>query len=300
MFDTARPIDNARLGTYTPGAATVNLRGLGPNRSLTLVDGRRAIPSNASGAVDLNTIPQIVIDNIEVITGGASSVYGADALAGVTNIKIRNNFEGMEVRARGGVNEAGGDGKEWQFSTLMGLEPRGQGPRDGGYRLQQARNLAVEEPRLVPRTRWTSPLSNSGDYLFGVYPGRRPVSSAPTATRAADAQRGDCPGRHALHHDQPGAERRRRHRTTCSTTRGRATAPPRRRSNQVFFDRTCGTTINCVTNLTPGGFYFNPDGTMFTRQSNGAAVAGITPQYGPQSYTGPLGGTRSGSRRGHV
>ncbi len=61
MFDTARPIDNARLGTYTPGAATVNLRGLGPNRSLTLIDGRRAISSNASGAIDLNTIPQIAI-----------------------------------------------------------------------------------------------------------------------------------------------------------------------------------------------------------------------------------------------
>ncbi|RYZ67180.1 MAG: hypothetical protein EOP08_03320, partial [Proteobacteria bacterium] len=109
MFDTARPVDNARAGQYTPGAATVNLRGLGPNRNIVLIDGRRGVPTNASGAIDLNTVPQIAIGNIEVITGGASSVYGADALAGVTNIRLRDNFNGVEVRARGGINEAGGE-----------------------------------------------------------------------------------------------------------------------------------------------------------------------------------------------
>ncbi len=287
MFDTARPIDNARLGTYTPGAATVNLRGLGPNRSLTLVDGRRAISSNASGAVDLNTIPQIVIDNIEVITGGASSVYGADALAGVTNIKIRNNFEGMEVRARGGVNEAGGDGKEWQFSTLIGTNLAGKGHAMVGIDYSK-RELSLWKNRSWFRDVMESPLSTSGDYLFGVYPGYAPGAAGAGCNTV---QVGDyAPG------------------TLCTTT-NRAlnggggsnnvfnntwagNSPAQAAINQVFFDRTC-TNINCVTNLTPGGFYFNPDGTLFTRQANGPAVAGITPQFGPQGYTGPLGGTEA-------
>ena len=87
MFNMALLPDNAgMIGIVVPGAANVNLRGLGANRSLVLVDGRRGMPTNASMTVDLNTIPSIAIGNIEVITGGASAVYGADALAGVTNI----------------------------------------------------------------------------------------------------------------------------------------------------------------------------------------------------------------------
>ena len=291
MFDTARPVDNARLGTYTPGAATINLRGLGPNRALTLIDGRRGVASNASGALDLNTVPQIVIDNIEVITGGASSVYGADALAGVTNIKIRNNFEGMEVRARGGVNEAGGDGKEWQFSTLMGLNLAGKGHAMVGIDYSK-REISLWKNRSWFRDVMESPLSNNGDYLFGVYPGYQPGS---TNTGCNTTVVTTATGTY-----QPG--------TLCTTTNRAVNGgggsnnvfnnawagngPTQAAINQVFADRNC-VGINCVNNLTPGGYYFNPDGSIFVRQSAGTAVAGITPQYGPQSYTGPLGGTPS-------
>jgi iron complex outermembrane receptor protein len=277
MFDTARPVDNARLGTYTPGAATVNLRGLGPNRSLTLIDGRRGVSSNASGALDLNTIPQIVIDNIEVITGGASSVYGADALAGVTNIKLRNNFEGLEVRARGGVNEAGGDGKEWQFSTLMGVNLADKGHAMVGIDYSK-REVSLWNNRSWFRDVMASPLSASGDYLFSVWPGYAPGTSSAGCNTTG---------------------------TICTTTSRALTAgggsnnvfnntwagngPSQAAINQVFADRTC-TGANCVTN-TLGGYFFNPDGTVFTRNSQLPAVAGITPQYGPQSFTGALGGT---------
>ena len=74
--------------TSTPGAATLNLRGLGTNRNLILIDGRRAQPSNAALVVDINTIPAAAIANVEVITGGASSVYGPDAMAGVVNFVL--------------------------------------------------------------------------------------------------------------------------------------------------------------------------------------------------------------------
>src|SRR5690606_33035165 len=102
-----------------PGAANVNLRGLGANRSLTLIDGHRAMPLNASMIVDLNTIPSIAIGSMEVITGGASAVYGADALAGVTNIKFRDDFEGVTMTVKGGTNEVG-DGEEYQLGALIG------------------------------------------------------------------------------------------------------------------------------------------------------------------------------------
>src|SRR5690606_17678708 len=120
MFNMSLLPDNAgMIGIVVPGAANVNLRGLGANRALTLIDGHRAMPVNASMTVDLNTIPSIAIGGMEIITGGASAVYGADALAGVTNIKFRDDFEGITVRMRGGINEVG-DGDEYQVGALFG------------------------------------------------------------------------------------------------------------------------------------------------------------------------------------
>lgn len=89
----------------------VNLRGLGTDRTLTLVNGRRRVAgSGASSAVDLNTIPAAMVDRIDVITGGAAAVYGADAVSGVVNVILRRDFEGLEVSARDGVAEHGGAG----------------------------------------------------------------------------------------------------------------------------------------------------------------------------------------------
>jgi outer membrane receptor protein involved in Fe transport len=102
-----------------PGAATLNLRGLGTNRTLVLVNGRRAQPVNALLVVDVNTIPSAAIKNVEVITGGAAAVYGADAIAGVVNFKMRDDFEGIEVNSQFGVAQAG-DGFNAQVSGLIG------------------------------------------------------------------------------------------------------------------------------------------------------------------------------------
>ena len=80
------------------GTATVNLRGLGPSRTLVLVDGRRIMPGSPAGsAADLNFIPSALVERVEVLTGGASSTYGADAVAGVVNFLMQRNFEGFKV-----------------------------------------------------------------------------------------------------------------------------------------------------------------------------------------------------------
>lgn len=78
------------------GTATVDLRGLGTNRTLVLVDGTRATPTTRFGAVDINSIPTALIKRVEVLTGGASAVYGSDAVAGVVNFILKDDFEGVE------------------------------------------------------------------------------------------------------------------------------------------------------------------------------------------------------------
>ncbi len=105
-----------------PGAATVALRGLGPERTLMLVNGRRLAPSGVRGAPvapDLNLIPSAMIDRIEILTDGASSIYGADAVAGVVNIILRDDFEGMEVRGFTSVPTEDG-GQETLISVIGG------------------------------------------------------------------------------------------------------------------------------------------------------------------------------------
>lgn len=105
--------------TLTAGAATLSLRGLAPNRNLVLIDGRRAMPVNATMSVDINSIPAAAIQRVEVITGGASSVYGADAVAGVVNFILKKNFEGATFNMQYGAMQNGGAG-EASLSGLFG------------------------------------------------------------------------------------------------------------------------------------------------------------------------------------
>lgn len=91
------------------GAAFVNLRGLGTGRTLVLIDGRRRVSgSSDSSAVDLSTIPASMIERVEIITGGASAVYGADAVSGVINVILKQDFRGFELSAQGGISQHGG------------------------------------------------------------------------------------------------------------------------------------------------------------------------------------------------
>lgn len=102
------------------GQANVALRGLEAGRTLVLLDGRRIVPSDPGGLVDLNLIPASIIDNVEVITGGASAVYGSDAIAGVVNIKTRR-FEGLEASVSYGQTTES-DGDRTNIALTGGLE----------------------------------------------------------------------------------------------------------------------------------------------------------------------------------
>jgi iron complex outermembrane receptor protein len=106
--------------TLSLGIGGVNLRGIGPNRTLVLIDGRRAQPSNAALLIDANTIPSAAIERVETITGGASAVYGADAMAGVVNFILKKDFEGVDMDLQTEMTEKH-DGEETRFTTLMGV-----------------------------------------------------------------------------------------------------------------------------------------------------------------------------------
>ena len=101
------------------GVATLNLRGLGSSRTLVLVNGRRYVSYDTSQVVDLNTIPQFMLESVDVVTGGASAVYGSDALAGVVNFRLKQDFTGLEVGSQYSVTEEG-DGGRFQTYAAIG------------------------------------------------------------------------------------------------------------------------------------------------------------------------------------
>jgi len=108
------------------GTARLNLRGMGASRTLVLLNGRRLAPTDLGSAVDINTIPGALIDRVEVITGGASTVYGSDAVAGVVNFITRDSFEGLNVEGSYNITEKG-DSDIYDVNLAYGFELDGAG-----------------------------------------------------------------------------------------------------------------------------------------------------------------------------
>ena len=122
------------------GTATVDLRGLGESRTLVMVNGRRWVPSNQSGVVDLNTIPASLIENVEIITGGASAVYGSDAIGGVVNFKMKEDFEGVELSTLYDTTTEG-DAEKFNLDLTIGgnfADDRGNAVLYVGYSKREA------------------------------------------------------------------------------------------------------------------------------------------------------------------
>jgi len=101
------------------GQGNIQLRGLGPKATLVLLDGRRLVPANGTGVVDVNIIPPALIESVEIVSGGASAVYGSDAVAGVVNFKLKPKFDGVELDASGAIADRG-DGQEWSAGITAG------------------------------------------------------------------------------------------------------------------------------------------------------------------------------------
>lgn len=172
----------------------VDLRKLGFNRTLTLVNGRRQVAGDIfSNAVDLNSIPASLIERVEVVTGGTSAIYGADAVSGVINVILKKNFDGFEARVRGGVASRG-DAESFGASFTAGqnfAEERGNISATFVYDTQEgvkatarsyavnglnwivnpanrASNDGVPNQILRERIRFLGPPTQSGFIDFGV------------------------------------------------------------------------------------------------------------------------------------
>lgn len=101
------------------GTSQINLRGMGPGRTLVMLNGRRLASSGIGSAVDANNLPNALTERVEIITGGASTVYGSDAIAGVVNVITRKDFDGLELNASAYVTEAG-DSETYDVNVAFG------------------------------------------------------------------------------------------------------------------------------------------------------------------------------------
>lgn len=122
------------------GVATVNLRGLGSQRTLVLVDGRRYMSFDVSQTVDLNTIPSALIERVDVVTGGQSAVYGSDAIAGAVNFVLKRNFSGVELNVTQNLTGRG-DGSTFDVNGIIGgnfEDGRGNATIYAGYTKRNA------------------------------------------------------------------------------------------------------------------------------------------------------------------
>jgi iron complex outermembrane recepter protein len=159
--------------TSSPGQALVNLRGLGTNRNLVLVDGRRPQPGNGNLAVDLNTIPTLAIKSVEIISGGASAVYGPDAIAGVVNYVLKDDFQGLDVDVQRSQTQHGG-GAETKISALMGMNGMdGKGNVMLGIEFNRRDPVFASSRSFYPNG-WNDPTNPSGGFLNA--PGYAPTT----------------------------------------------------------------------------------------------------------------------------
>ncbi len=161
-------INNSYGGYVTdggPGANTIGLRGMGPTRTLVLLNGRRVSPAGSRGSVgsaDLNVLPTAMIERVEVLRDGASSIYGSDAVAGVVNIQTRKNFEGLTFEVqRNEPLEANGNGGSNRLSLTGGT--RGDRWRAAGSVEYYKRDELTLRDREF--TRCQTDGRRSGDYI---------------------------------------------------------------------------------------------------------------------------------------
>ncbi|MDR2214826.1 MAG: TonB-dependent receptor [Nevskiaceae bacterium] len=228
------------------GVATISLRGFGANRNLVLVDGHRAVPVNALLVTDTNGIPSSLVERVEIISGGASAVYGADAIGGVTNFILKKNFQGLEADIQYGITEVG-DGEEVRAYTVFGTnfaDNRGNVTMAMEYYNREA---ALERNRKFYTKSWSDPYVGSNDFfVFGwneIGTGSVPNPNGPTVANNANLNTilGIFNNRPVYPAGGPGA--------------GLQTSP-------------CNFNLNAALLCNGAAFRINEDGSLFTLNGN--------------------------------
>lgn len=119
FYDNIQP--DQITGGQTGGGANLNLRGAGVNRSLILLEGRRVVPSNRFGTVDVSAFPEELVSRVETVTGGASASYGTDAISGVVNFILDTDYSGFKLHSQAG-STGYGDGESFEIGGAFGTD----------------------------------------------------------------------------------------------------------------------------------------------------------------------------------
>jgi iron complex outermembrane receptor protein len=169
----------AGVNNGNPGIASVSLRGLGPNRTLTLVNGKRFASASVNGFVDLNMIPTSIVERVEVLRDGASTVYGSDAIAGVVNVITKKDFEGVDVQFGYDITDES-DGEMINGSVVFGNS------FDKGNFVVSAQVNKREEIRQGDREYSACPLFDDGvQTICGGSPTTTPAQFTPLGVDSA-------------------------------------------------------------------------------------------------------------------
>lgn len=166
------------------GASFVNLRGLGSNRNLVLIDGNRLVPAGLAGVFDLNNIPLALVERVDVLTGGASTTYGADAISGVVNFVTKSDFSGLEISASEQITEEG-DGNVFRVDVTTGAnfdDGRGNAVVSIGYQESDAVFQGARDVSLTTLETFSGTALGSGTAVPSRFSGAR--NAAGTANLA--------------------------------------------------------------------------------------------------------------------
>ncbi len=166
------PTSTVNLGSLA-GGNYIDLRGLGYQRTLVQVDGRRYVPTTPSGGVSISSIPQALVDGIDIVTGGASAAYGSDAVAGVVNLRINSRFKGLKGSVQGGISNYG-DFKNFLASVSYGtsfmddrlhLVVAGEASQNSGIDWLRDRPWSAKNPGTIANPAWTATNSEPRNLL---------------------------------------------------------------------------------------------------------------------------------------
>jgi outer membrane receptor protein involved in Fe transport len=171
---------NQGNGSTNNGGNTLSLRNFGPSRTLVLLDGHRIAPSNQDGSVNIDVLPQMLVKNVDIVTGGASAIYGSDAVAGVVNYTLDKNFTGLTVKADYGMSKFS-DGDEYQLGAAWGtslFSDRGHFEVAARARHQDMIPIS-DRPGGEDGQAWL--LTGNGRPLNPLVPANRPFENTPYA-----------------------------------------------------------------------------------------------------------------------
>lgn len=182
VFFGNRTQRNVQNGSSNGTGNVLNLRNFGTSRTLVLLDGHRVAPSNSDGSVDVDTLPQMLMSRVDVVTGGASAVYGSDAVAGVVNFVLDKKFDGFKYNLNTGISKYG-DAAQYQAGAAFGMSILGgRGHFEGALRYYHQDGVRnTDRPYGYNQNTWG--LSGDGSAA-------RPFTNTPYARETIRGQNG--------------------------------------------------------------------------------------------------------------